>query len=102
MFGGLHPDGMTPLEKQEHFAKWGQYLGYFNQHDQLISGSPLSKAGKVMTQNGAFDLLDYNQLEGYMILEAESYQAVEQLLEECPSLDFQSNKIEIRELTPNF
>ena len=100
LYGGLHIEDMTTEQKKAHFIKWGQYLAYFSQNDQLISGSPLHKAGKLLTQNGLFDLQDHNQLEGFMLLKAESFEAVEQLLEQCPSLEYNNNKIEIRELNP--
>ena len=100
LYGGLHIENMNDEQKQAHFVKWGMYLAYFSQNDQLISGSPLSKSGKIMTQNGMFNLQDQNHLEGFMLLEASSYEAIEKLLEQCPSLDYKSNKIEIRELNP--
>lgn len=100
-YGGLHTDGMNADEKQQHLYRWGQYLAYFSQNDQLISGSPLSSNGMLMTQNGAFKMVDENQLQGYMLLQAKSYKEVEKLLENCPALEGQANKIEIRELQPN-
>lgn len=100
MYGGLYPEKAKQESLNEHFQKWGAYLAYFNQNSHLISGSPLNQKGLVMTQNGSFEMEDQTYLEGYMLIEAKSLQAVEAMLKDCPSLDFKTNKLEIRALNP--
>lgn len=100
-YGGLSTEGMSETDKQQHLYQWGQYLAYFSQNEQLISGSPLSNKGMLMTQHGTFQMVDDKQLQGYMLLQAESLKEIEKLLENCPALDSKTNKIEIRELQPN-
>ena len=82
------------------YQKWEGYVGKLNQSGNWIHGAPLESSGKLLCDkkqpaDGVVGDDDVS-ISGYMILQAENYDAVLKLCDDCPSLDI-GGKLEIRE-----
>ena len=100
---GTYP-GFSKLDEAGQgaiYQKWGTYMEKLTASGNWTGGAPLEHSGRLFCEErqakeglvGDHDV----SVEGYMMLQAESYDAAIKLCDDCPSLEI-GGKLEIREV----
>jgi hypothetical protein len=82
--------------------KWSAYIGELTQSRNWVKGHPLHETGRLVPKKkeavqgvvGQDDM----RINGFMVLEAQDYDAAVRLCDNCPSFEIGGN-LEIREVT---
>ncbi|MEO6723296.1 MAG: YciI family protein [Ferruginibacter sp.] len=100
-------DGTTlqqsPEKWQAHMQKWMEWMGALQAKGQLINAQPLSRDGRQITgtakvvTDGPF-VEGKEMVGGYLMCKADSYEAAVDVAKNCPILDFDDGKVEVREI----
>ena len=100
-------DGATlqqsPEKWQAHMQKWMQWMGSLQEKGQLIGAQPLGKNGKQITGNkktitdGPF-MEGKEMVGGYLMCRADNYDEAIEIAKDCPILEFDDGKVEVREI----
>ena len=100
-------DGATirksPDKWQAHMQKWMQWMGGLQAKGQLINAQPLSQTGKLITgtskiiTDGPF-VEGKEMVGGYLMCKADSYDNAVEIAKDCPILEFEDGKVEVREI----
>lgn len=90
-------------EKQAHMQKWMQWMGNLAKDGLLVGAQPLNGTGKQITgtnkivTDGPF-MEGKEMVGGYLICKADSYDQAVDISKGCPVLDFETGKVEVREI----
>lgn len=93
----------SPEEQQAHMQKWMVWMGNLAQEGKLVSAQPLNGTGKQVTgpkkvvSDGPF-MEGKEMVGGYLICKANSYDAALEISKDCPILEFEDGKVEVREI----
>lgn len=93
----------SPDEFQAHMQKWMQWMGWLNEQGKLLSAQPLEESGKQVTgtakvvTDGPF-MEGKEMVGGYLMCKAGSYDEAVEISKGCPILEFDSGRIEVREI----
>ena len=83
------------------YEKWGAYMGKLTENGSWMSGAPLDESGRLLCdQKQPMEGVvgeDNASIGGYMVLQAENYDHVLKLCDDCPTFDI-GGKLEIREI----
>jgi hypothetical protein len=83
---GADPDA-TDTQTAEFNQKWVDYMAGLAQSRQLRSGAPFESTGRVVGREGTSDL-ELNEIDigGYVLLEADSLEAAEEIAGQAPHI----------------
>ncbi|MEP6846280.1 MAG: YciI family protein [Panacibacter sp.] len=102
--GGDHTEMQQSSEKwQAHMQKWMQWMGGLQEKGKLVSAQPLSRDGKQITGNkktitdGPF-MEGKEMVGGYLMCKADNYNEAVEIAKDCPILEFDDGKVEVREI----
>ena len=90
-------------EKQCHMQNWIDWMGGLAKDGHLIGAQPLNSTGKQITgrskivSDGPF-IEGKEMVGGYLICKAESYDRAVEISKDCPILEFEDGKVEVREI----
>ena len=93
----------SPEEKQDHMQKWMQWMGDLAKDSLLVGAQPLNGTGRQVTgkskviSDGPF-IEGKEMVGGYLICKAESYEGAVGISKNCPILEFEDGKVEVREI----
>ncbi len=82
------------------YQKWGAFMGNLTEKGAWVAGAPLESTGRLLCEKkepmegvvGEDDI----SIGGYLILQAENYDAVLELCDDCPAFEI-GGKLEIRQ-----
>jgi len=105
LFRGGDPASMqqSAEEWQGHMQKWMEWMGGLQQKGQLVSAQPLSQSGKQITgskktiTDGPF-MEGKEMVGGYLMCKADNFDAAVEIAKDCPILEFEDGKVEVREI----
>jgi hypothetical protein len=88
LFVGRGADpGATDTQTAEFNQKWVEYMAGLAQSGQLRSGAPFEQSGRVVGRDDVSDLeLDEVDIGGYVLLEADSLEAAEEIAGQAPHI----------------
>ena len=83
------------------YQKWGAYMGKLTESGNWVNGAPLDNSGRLLCEKkepveGVVGEDDVS-IGGYLTLQADSYDAVLELCNDCPTFEI-GGKLEIREI----
>jgi hypothetical protein len=83
---GADPEA-TDTQTAEFNQKWVEYMAGLAQSRQLRSGAPFESTGRVVGRDGSSDL-ELNEIDigGYLVLEADSLEAAEEIAGQAPHI----------------
>jgi hypothetical protein len=93
----------SPEEKQAHMQKWMGWMSNLAKDGLLVGAQPLNGTGKLVTGNkkmvtdGPF-MEGKEMVGGYLICKANSYDSAIEISKDCPILEFEDGKVEVREI----
>ncbi len=93
----------SPEEKQTHMQKWMEWMGNLSKEGLLVGAQPLNGTGKQITgsskvvSDGPF-IEGKEMVGGYLICRSESYDGAVKISKDCPILEFEDGKVEVREI----
>jgi len=93
----------SPEAWQAHMQKWMQWMGGLQQEGKFVGGQPLEPNGKqiagtrkVITDGPFMEGKEY--VGGYLMIKAGNLDEATTLSKGCPILDFDSGRVEVREI----
>ena len=83
---GAQPQA-TDAETQDYNARWMEYMGGLARSGVLRAGAPFATAGKVV-QRGTVSDVELREVDigGFLLIEAESAEAVARIAEQAPHI----------------
>ena len=93
----------SPEEKQTQMQKWMDWMGNLAKKSLLVSAQPLNGTGRQITgtskvvSDGPFVEVK-EMVGGYLICKADSYDGAVAISKDCPILEFEDGKVEVREI----
>jgi len=100
----LFRGGKTPIHPdKEQIQQWVKWISDLQRRRLLINAQPLNETGKRLTgsgniiHDGPFRHND-EQVEGFLLCRADSYEMAVQIGRDCPVLLYEEGNIEIREV----
>lgn len=103
LFRGGNMQMASPEEQQAHMQKWMAWMGNLAQEGKLVGAQPLNGTGRQITgskkviSDGPF-MEGKEMVGGYLICKADSYDAALEISGNCPILEFEDGKVEVREI----
>ena len=101
--GHMHDPQTSPDEFQAHMQEWAQWMGGLNDQGKLLGAQPLETAGKQVTgtakvvTDGPF-MEGKEMVGGYLMCKADSIEEAVEISKGCPILNFDSGRVEVREI----
>src|ERR1043165_6206056 len=101
--GGEGMDAQSPEEFQAHMQKWMQWMGGLTEKGTLLSAQPLERTCRQVTgtckviTDGPF-MEGKEMVGGYLMCKAADYNEAVEISKGCPILEFDSGRVEVREI----
>ncbi len=105
LFRGGDASGIrqSPEAWQLHMQKWMQWMGAITEQGKFLSAQPLDQSGKQVlgdkkiVTDGPF-IEGKEMVGGYLMCTAASYAEAVEMAKNCPILEFEDGKVEIRQI----
>jgi hypothetical protein len=91
----------SPEAWQQHMQKWMKWMGALTDQGKFVAAQPLDQTGKQINGNkkvvtdGPF-IEGKEMVGGYMICKVDSYDEAVDIAKDCPILEFDNGKVEVR------
>lgn len=93
---------VSASEMQQRNSDWMQWLNTMQERKQLAGGNHLDTEGRVVRANDVVEngtmKSEGNSVLGYLLIQAENYDAAVLIAKECPILAGEGNTVEVRAL----
>jgi hypothetical protein len=103
IFYNGHSEKFSPEESQKQMQKWFDWIGKLQKQGSYLSGDPLNKDGKLLSQKNGKVIVDGPFAEskevvgGYLIINAENLDAAVEISKDFPDFGI-GGKVEVREV----
>jgi hypothetical protein len=94
---------LSPEQMQAHMQKWAKWMGDLTEQGKMLGAQPLMQHGKTLRgtkkvlTDGPF-MEGKEMIGGYLLCEADSYDAALEIAKGCPLLESEDGIVEVREV----